>query len=126
MDDLTNWPKKSDGYKVVQMVVDGELCVRFQADDEDTHSDIVKTLCKMLRRNYPATKNTKIFTTDDLRDPDIKSEWYEVYEAGKAKISVEEKEASFYGRSVGYGIPISLEHLEKIKPLHPDWKIKAE
>ncbi len=124
MDDLTNWPKESKEYKVVQMVVDGEPCVRFQDDSDDRHSDIIKTLCNKLKRNFTATKDTEIFKIDNLRMPDLKSEWYEVVGAGKVDVDVMEHQILFSGDSYGYKIAIRKDHLQKMQSLYPEWKLK--
>jgi len=124
MDDLTNWPKESKEYKVVQMVVDEEPCVRFQDDSDDRHSDIIKTLCNKLKRNFTATKDTEIFKIDNLRVPDLKSEWYEVVGAGKVDVDVMEHQILFSGDSYGYKIAIRKDHLQKMQSLYPEWKLK--
>jgi hypothetical protein len=120
MDDLTNWPKKSGDYKVVQMEIDGKPCLRFP-DHRLNHSYIIKEIADKLERKFPI-----IADTNDHNVPALESEWYKVPGAGKARIDIENKVASLYGESEGYGIGINLDHLSHLRPLHPDWKIVAE
>jgi hypothetical protein len=51
MDELTNWPKESDIYKVVQMDVDNQPCVRF-GDIDSYHKAIVDKFISIYEHNF--------------------------------------------------------------------------
>jgi hypothetical protein len=58
--------------------------------------------------------------------PVFESDRYKVCGMGKATIDIDKKEALFYGRSWGYPVVLNPEHLERMKPLYPEWSIKKE
>jgi hypothetical protein len=124
MDELTNWPKESGEYKIVQMEVHGKPCLRFAtASGEwgELHSEIIDFLV-----NHLGKKTSRIIGKYKFEIPALESDWYKVLGAGKSYVDIENKEASFYGKSKDYDIGISLEHLESIKPLYSEWSIKKE
>lgn len=56
--------------------------------------------------------------------PAPEGERYKASGMGKARVILEQKQATFYGYSEDYGIKIDSEQLDSIKGLAPDWKIK--
>jgi hypothetical protein len=121
MEGLTNWPEKSGVYKIVQMEVDGKPCIRFPIEFKLNHGYIITELADLLERYFP-----KEMDTEGNENPSLAWDWYKVYGAGKARIDAEEKQAALFGESKGYGIGIDLGHLERVRPLNPDWVIIAE
>ena len=116
MEDLTNWPKKSGKYTIVQMEIDRTPCVRFSGYG---HSSTIQMAARELQREFPVSQD---FGGHD--SPALESDWYKVLGAGMAEVDIEQKSAFFFGRSFGYGIGISKKHLEDMKSIHSEWEIK--
>jgi hypothetical protein len=114
---LTNWPRKSGEFKVVQMEVDGQPFIIF-GPDTTFHTVLIRKIGQRLNRDMPTI-------TDKFGNefPALESEWYKVWGAGKALANKEKRELIFYGQSKTYGLGISREHLERIRQLKPAWKI---
>ncbi len=125
-----NWPAESGEYKVIQLEVDGKPYLCFGKTNQksntmesfsELHVNILASFLKASGREVPMMLDGCSFV------PELESEWYKVYGAGRAEINVEQKKASFFGKSAGYGIYIAEEHLSLVKPLLPDWTlVKAE
>ena len=115
---LTNWPRSSGEFKVVQMEVDGSLFIIFGPDSE-FHSALIR---EFLQR-FPTREVHMVKGDFDNEYPALEGGWYKVWGAGKALANKEKRELIFYGRSKAYDIGISREHLERIKAMKPAWKI---
>lgn len=118
---IVNWPRKSGEHKVVQLEIDNKPYLRFAEEGWETHAVILMYLFK--RNNVPY-KTIKDNVDSDV--PALKGERYKIHGAGKAKIDLERKYASFGGESMGYGICIDKKHLDSIKELQPKWKIELK
>lgn len=114
---LTNWPRKSGEFKVVQMEVDGNPFIIF-GPDTSFHTVLIKGIGERLNRDMPSISDG--FGNEF---PALEADWYRVWGAGKALANKEKRELIFYGQSKTYGIGISREHLEKIRALKPVWKM---
>jgi|TARA_Y100000310_G_scaffold119750_1_gene118469 hypothetical protein len=135
-----NWPEKSGEHKIVQLDVNGKLFLRFPNEDmiidalEDPstpdshmgflmggvgHAGILWSTLKSLEKGYSMKTGAQGY---EIPNPQGKD--YNVLGMGKAKIDIENKSASFYGKSLDYEIGINSNHLDKIKKSEADWKIK--
>jgi hypothetical protein len=135
-----NWPKKSGEHKVVQLDVNGKIFLRFPNEDmiidalEDPstpeshmeflmggvgHAGILWSTLKSLKKEYSMKTGAQGYEIPNNNGKD-----YKVIGMGKAKVDVENKSSSFYGKSLDYEIGIDQTHLDKIKELESDWKIK--
>ncbi len=114
---LTNWPRHSGEFKVVQMEVDGNPFMIF-GPESTFHTVLIKEIGQRLNRDMPAV-------TDQSGGeiPALEGGWYKVWGAGKALSNKEKRELIFYGRSKTYDIGISAEHLERIRAMKPAWKM---
>jgi hypothetical protein len=133
-----NWPASSDFFKFVQMYIEGEPYLIFGSFPEEYHKSIIRRTALTLKKECPEEERG----SETL--PSLKSDWYKVVGMSRARIIVEEKEATFYMKpeeymvyvkgfpfifdafSTHYGIGTDDEHLERIKTFYPDWKIKKE
>jgi hypothetical protein len=116
---LTNWPRSSGEFKVVQMEVDGQPFIIFGSTDT-FHTLMIKEIGERLNREMPTVKDRS-----GGEIPALEGEWYRVWGAGKALANKEKRELIFYGRSKAYDIGISKEHLERISAMKPAWKVRA-
>lgn len=116
---LTNWPRSSGEFKVVQMEVDGQPFIIFGSEDT-FHTLMIKGIGERMNREMPCVKDQ---SGGDI--PALEGEWYKVWGAGKALANKEKRELIFYGRSKAYDIGISREHLERIKEMRPAWKVRV-
>jgi len=114
---LTNWPRHSGEFKVVQMEVDGQPFIIF-GPDTGFHTLMIKEIGERLNREM-----TTVTDQSGGEIPALEGEWYKVWGAGKALANKEKRELIFYGRSKAYDIGISREHLERIRALKPAWKM---
>lgn len=114
---VTNWPRNSGEYKIVQMEIDGHPFIIF-GPDTGFHTLMIKGIGERLNREMPSVKD---HSGGDI--PALKDDWYKVWGAGKALANKEKKELIFYGSSKSYGIGISREHLERIRAMKPVWRI---
>ena len=117
---VANWPTVSGEYKVVQLELDGNPHLRFAEEGWETHAIILGSLLSDKDIKY----NT-IVSRSDCDVPALSGERYKVHGMGKSKVNVEQKEASFYENSFDYGIGINKTHLESLRPLVNDWKLKS-
>ena len=115
---LTNWPRNSGEFKVVQMEIEGSPFIIFGPDSEFHSALIREFLQRFPDRGAPTTKDEF-----DNEYPALEGGWYKVWGAGKALANKEKRELIFYGQSKAYGIGISAEHLERIRQLKPVWKM---
>ena len=118
---LTNWPRHSGEFKIVQMEVEGSLFILFGPDSE-FHSALIM---EFLRR-FPDRPVHTVKGEFDNVYPALEGGWYKVWGAGKALANKEKRELIFYGRSKAYDIGISREHLERIRQMKPAWKMRFE
>ncbi len=120
-----NWPERTGFYKVVQLNIGGQPYSRFEEAEAEgivvTYADIVKSLAERIGRECQ-----KIRVGDFHEIPALKSEWYEVSGMEQAALDTQRRVVSFFGESGEYNIGINYEHLELMKPLAHNWKIKAE
>jgi len=116
---LTNWPRHSGEFKVVQMEVEGSMFMIFGPED-GFHSTMIK---EFLTERFPTREMPMAKGDFDNTYPALEGGWYKVWGAGKALSNKEKRELIFYGRSKTYGIGISAEHLERIRAMKPAWKI---
>jgi hypothetical protein len=114
---LTNWPRSSGEFKVVQMEVDGQPFMIF-GPEGTFHTVLIKEIGEKLERPMPTVKD---HSGGEI--PALEGEWYKVWGAGKALANKEKRELIFYGQSKTYGIGISAEHLERIRAMKPAWKM---
>jgi hypothetical protein len=114
---LTNWPRESGEFKIVQMEVDGNPFIIFGPVD-GFHTLMIKGIGERLNRDMPSVKDQ---SGGDI--PALEGDWYKVWGAGKALANKEKRELMFYGQSKSYGLGISREHLERIISMKPVWKI---
>ncbi len=135
-----NWPEKSGEYKIVQLYVDRKSFLRFPEgdmvidalSDPSTpeshmgflmggvgHAGILWSTLKSLGKEYFMKAGTQGY-----KIPNPEGKDYKVTGMGKAKVDVENKSSSFYGKSLDYEIGIDQTHLDKIKKLESDWKIE--
>ena len=117
---LTNWPRSSGEFKVVQMEVDGQPFIIF-GPDTGFHTLMIKEIGERLNREMPTVTDRS-----GGEIPALEGEWYKVWGAGKALANKEKRELIFYGRSKAYDIGISVEHLERIRAMKPAWKMNFE
>lgn len=115
---LTNWPRKSGEFKVVQMEVDGQPFMIF-GPDTTFHTVLIRDF--LLR--FPDRAVQLVKGEFDNEYPALEGGWYKVWGAGKALANKEKRELIFYGQSKAYGIGISRDHLERIRALKPAWKM---
>jgi hypothetical protein len=112
---LTNWPDESGYYKMVQMEVEGNPCIRF-GPGSFYHWQIMENLARELGMEFP-----KVKIRGELL-PATQSGWYKVLGMGHCGIDHGRKCASFSGESVDYGMGPDLGHLERMKGFFPGWK----
>ena len=117
---VANWPTVSGEYKVVQLELDGHLYLRFPEEDRETHATILDKLF-----SHVGVKYDTILSANNYDVPALSGERYKVYGMGKSQINVEQKEAYFDGISSDYMIIIDAAHLESLRPLVNDWKLKS-
>jgi hypothetical protein len=115
---LTNWPRHSGEFKVVQMEADGSTFILFGSDSEFHSALILAFLQRFPDREFHTVKGEF-----DNEYPALEGGWYKVWGAGKALANKETRELIFYGRSKAYDIGISKEHLERIRAMKPAWKV---
>ena len=122
-----NLPKQSREYKIVQLDIEGQPYLRFAEKDWYTHAIIIMDLAHKLHRPYHTVEKDRgsMFGGKD-EIPALQSDWYTVHGMGKSKISVEHKSASFYGKSIDYGIGIDIEHLGSVRVFARDWEFTVE
>ena len=118
---LTNWPRSSGEFKVVQMEVEGSLFILF-GPEGTFHSTMIR---EFLQR-FPTREVHTVKGDFDNEYPALEGGWYKVWGAGKALANKEKRELIFYGRSKAYDIGISRDHLERIRAMKPAWKINFE
>ena len=118
-----NWPRESGEYKVIQLYIDSKPYLRF-GEVWGLHARI---LMNLLRDNNILYKTMgREYDDGYFEVPALRGDRYQVCGAGKAKIDLENKSASFGERSVGYRIGIDKKHLDSIKILQPKWKIELK
>jgi len=115
---LTNWPRHSGEFKVVQMEVDGSVFLLFGSESE-FHPVLIREF--LLR--FPDREVQTVQGDFDNQYPALEGGWYKVWGAGKALANKEKRELIFYGNSKTYGIGISKDHLERIRAMKPAWKM---
>ncbi|HJW96801.1 MAG TPA: hypothetical protein VJ485_01410 [archaeon] len=115
---LTNWPRHSGEFKVVQMEVDGHPFIIFGPDSE-FHTALIR---EFLQR-FPDREVATVRDEFDNEYPALEGDWYKVWGTGKALANKEKRELIFYGHSKAYNLGISAEHLERIRAMKPAWKI---
>jgi hypothetical protein len=115
---LTNWPRHSGEFKIVQMEVDDQPFILFGPDSE-FHSALIMGFLQ----RFPDREVQTVRGEFDNEYPALEGSWYKVWGAGKALANKEKRELIFYGRSKAYDIGISKEHLERIRAMKPAWKI---
>lgn len=116
----TNWPSKSDGYKVVQLEFDGSPYLRFAQEKRETHAVISMNFFDGLDVEYRTVKGRS-----DANVPDLEGNGYRVHGMGRARVDVDKKRASFSGDSFDYGIGIDRRHLESMKTKEPQWTLEV-
>jgi hypothetical protein len=116
---VSNWPRHSGEFKIVQMEVDGQPFMIF-APEGKFHSAIIRDFLQ----RFPNREFQLVKGDFDNEYPALEGGWYKVWGAGKALANKEKRELIFYGQSKAYGIGISREHLEKIRKLNPVWKMR--
>lgn len=117
-----NWPTESGDYKVVQLDIGGQPCLRFAQNPWETHGNILSFLAEEFGQAVPTMQIGTEKGEDEI--PALKSEWYKVLGMGRSSINVYEKTASFHGQSDGYSITINRRQLDLIRPLTPDWQLE--
>jgi hypothetical protein len=117
---VTNWPRHSGEFKIVQMEVGSQVFIIFGPSSE-FHSALIRDfLQRFPDRTVPTVKDGF-----DNEYPALEGNWYKVWGAGKALANKEKRELIFYGQSKSYSIGISREHLERIRAMKPVWKIHS-
>jgi len=120
-----NVPQQSGEYKVVQLDIEGQPYLRFADEGWSTHAVILMTLADKLGKEYPTMEIDRGFLGGGKDDvPALESDWYKVHGMGKSAVDVAQKKVSLFGRSMDYGLSISPEQLESVKPLMPDWSFE--
>jgi len=115
---LTNWPRKSGEFKVIQMEVGGSPFMIF-GPDTGLHTAIIRDFLQ----RFPDREKHTVKDEFDNEYPALEGGWYRVWGAGKALSNKEKRELIFYGRSKAYDIGISAKHLERIRAMKPAWKM---
>ena len=116
---LTNWPRHSGEFKIVQMEVDGGVFILFGPESEFHSALILAFLQRFPEREFHTVRGEF-----DNEYPALEGEWYKVWGAGKALANKETRELIFYGRSKSYDIGISREHMERMIAMKPAWKMR--
>ncbi len=113
---VADWPLTSGTYKVAQLYVPTDNSsvpwLRFYNGEPLFHYGIIMRLQTELRRRV----GVQGMTVTTKRAP-------KVVGMGYAIIDAEKRRAEFYGGFPEYGLEVSPEHLETIKPLLPDWQL---
>jgi len=116
-----NVPPKSGEYKVVQLDIRGQPYLRFAGEEVSTHAIILDDLASELHKECPTIEVDWLTGVGKHHIPAPESDWYKVHGMGKSKVDVERRKVSLFGGSMDYGLGISPEHLDSVKPLVPDW-----
>ncbi len=121
-----NWPEKSGEYKVVQLQMDQQNYIRFDPEYGSTHGSILMGLASKLRRYDRLQMIDFSDSTGTYQIPAPESDWYKLVGAGKARIDLAKRRASFYGNSYNYGVGINSQHLDSMREFTPDWQIEEQ
>ena len=112
-----NWPKTSREHKVVQIYVSENPYLRFlEKSKVENHKSILIDSLDRFGIEYD-------FLTALEHGPALSGDRYKVAGMGWADVDLANKTAKFFGLSAGYGIGISADHIEAIRPLLLDWRL---
>ncbi len=116
---VANWPTESGEYKVVQLELDGTPHLRFAEGRPGSHAVILMKLFSDRDVQYG-----EIELMNGWRIPELQGERYKVHGMGTSTVNVEQRRASFHGKSLDYDIGIDTTHLDSVRPLLNDWKLE--
>jgi hypothetical protein len=118
-----NFPKESDDYKVVQLMIENEPYLRFafQPRSAEFHSDILARLARQIRKEYPTMQVRRGGMHINIPAPE--SDWYSLVGAGWARIDVNSRMVLFGSSSMDYEVSIHSEHLVALKQYAQDWTL---
>ncbi|MFH1358656.1 MAG: hypothetical protein ABIH37_02085 [archaeon] len=128
---LVNWPQEDGLYKVVQMEIDGDSCLRLGRGV--LHANILKDTLDGLGIEY------ELIVGDSHPDgnvgmgetrvrteiPSPTGTRYQAVGMGYADVQTADKVAVFSRSSKHYSIGINSDHISRMQEIIPEWKLKT-